>query len=354
MKWYIFRRLVWTVVATFVILTATFLLMELVPNQQIMAAEAQAVVEGQSTEQAVQAQREALGLDDPFHVRYVDFMTNIFTGEWGWSTEQNRPVKEIVFDAVPYSMMYAVPAIILSSVLGTVIGLYTAVNKNTMKDYSATFGAFFGISIPDWWFGIILLVIFGSWLGWVDIGWNHQLAQTADGHLVWYDTAGSDHPAFRQKDFSGQRPIGILSPGNLKQLILPTFVLMTGAIANVMRFARAEALEYVDSDFVKTAKAKGVSSRKIVAKHILRPASVPLITIFVGRILGIVFAGSYLIEVVFGIPGIGLASYNAIISQDTDVVLITILIPTFLVVFGNLIEDLLYAVIDPRISYGDR
>jgi peptide/nickel transport system permease protein len=354
MKWYIFRRLLWTVVASFIILTVTFLLMELVPNQQIMAAEQAALAEGQNTSAAVQAQKEALGLDDPMHVRYFDFITNIFSGNWGWSVEQNRPVKEIIFNQAPYSMMYTLPAILLSTVFGTAIGLYSAVNQNTKKDYAATFGAFFGVSIPNWWFGIILLVIFGSFLGWIDLAWDENLAQTANGNFVWYDTAPSDHPAFRNQDFSGERPIGILSPGNLKQLILPTFVLMTGTMANVMRYARAEALEYVDSEFVKTAKAKGVSSRTIVAKHIFRPASIPLITIFVGRILGLVFAGSYLIEVVFGIPGIGLVSYNAIIAQDTDVVLITILIPTFLVIFGNLVEDLLYAVLDPRISYGDR
>jgi peptide/nickel transport system permease protein len=354
MKWYIFRRLVWTVVASFIILTVTFLLMELVPNQQVEAAKAAALAEGQTTEAAAQAEREALGLDEPIYVRYVDFITNIFSGDWGWSVEQNRPVKEVVVESVPYSLMYFLPATILSSILGTVIGLYSAINQNTWKDYTATFGAFFGVSIPNWWFGIILLVIFGSWLGWVELEWTHQLAKTADGNFVWYDTAPDTHPAFRGEEFSGERPIGILSWPNIKQLILPTFVLMTGAIANVMRFARAEALEYVDSDFVKTAKAKGVSSRAIVAKHIFRPASVPLVTIFVGRLLGLVLAGSYLIEVVFGIPGIGLVSYNAIIAQDVDVVMITILLPTLLVIFGNLVEDLLYPIIDPRINYGDR
>lgn len=354
MKWYILRRLLWTGVATAIILTVTFVLMEVVPDQRLLGAQAQAVVEGADAEQAVQAQEEALGLDAPVYVRYYDFMTNIFTGDWGWSYNEQRAVREVIIDAVPYSLMYAFPAIVLSTILGTVIGLYSAVNQYTTKDYAATFGAFFGISIPDWWFGIILLVIFGSWLGWVDLEWNHRLAQSADGSLTWLETADSDHRAFHRQEFEGEQYVGVLSPANLKQLILPTFVLMTGAIASVMRYARAEALEYVDSEFVKTAKAKGVSSRAIVAKHIFRPASVPLMTIFVGRILGLVLAGSYLIEVVFGIPGIGLASFEAIISQDHDLVMITILIPTFLVIFGNLIEDIMYAVLDPRIDYGDR
>jgi peptide/nickel transport system permease protein len=178
--------------------------------------------------------------------------------------------------------------------------------------------------------------------------------KSADGAWVLLDTAGSEHPAFLREDFQGERYIGVLSPQNLKQLILPTFVVMTGAIASVMRYARAEALEYVDAEFVKTAKSKGVSNRTIVAKHILRPASIPLMTIMVGRILGLILFGSYLVEIVFGIPGIGLASLQAIIRQDTDLVAITILIPTFIAIMGNLIEDIMYAILDPRIDYGDR
>jgi peptide/nickel transport system permease protein len=341
-------------VATLVILTITFLLMNLVPNQQVMAAEFQAAQEGVSVEQAVQAARERVGIAAPIHERYVDFLTNVFEGDWGWSYEYNAPVKEVIFQQAPYSLMYGLPAILISTVIGTAIGLYSSVNQYTKKDYAATFGAFFGISIPNFWFGIVLLVIFGSFLGWVPIGFNAKMAQDAAGNLVWLQEATSAHPAFIGQTFEGTRQVGILSPGNLTQLILPTFVVMTGAIASVMRFARAEALEYVDAEFVKTAKAKGVSSRSIVLKHIFRPAAIPLTTILVGRILGLVLFGSYVTEVVFGIPGIGLASFNAIITQDTNLVLITVLIPTFLVIVGNLVEDLLYVVLDPRIDYGDR
>lgn len=354
MKWYIIRRLLWAAVATFIILTITFILMDIVPDQRLMQVEVQALLEGENPEEAVKAAEERRGLDRPAHERYVDYMVNMVQGDWGWSKEEQRPVREVIISKAPYSLMYAAPAIILSTLLGTIIGLYSAVNQHTKRDYAATFGAFFGISIPDWWFGIILLVIFGTGLGWIDVGWNHYLSQTANGNWVWLDTAGSDHPAFAGVDFEGQRRIGILSPANLKQLILPTFVLMTGAIASVMRFSRAEALEYIDADFVKTAKSKGVSGRTIVVKHIFRPASIPLMTIFVGRLLGLVLAGSFLIEIVFGIPGIGLAGYRALIAQDHDLVMITILIPTFLAVFGNLVEDLMYVVLDPRIGYGDR
>ena len=354
MKWYIIRRLLWTGFASVVILTIAFVLLDQMPNQQLQQAEFQAAMNGVDVETAVQAERERLGLDRPFHERYIDFMTNIVQGDWGWSYEYDQTVVEVIRERAPYSLLYGVPAILLSSVIGTVIGLYSAVNQYTKKDYAATFVAFFGVSIPNFWFGIVLLVVFGSWLGWIPIGWNDALPKAADGSWTLLETAGDSHPAFIRQEFEGERYVGILSPANLKQLILPTFVLMTGAIANVMRYARAEALEYVDAEFVKTAKSKGVSSRRIVAKHIFRPASIPLMTILVGRILGLVLFGSYLIEVVFGIPGIGEASYEAIISQDTDLVAITILIPTFLAIFGNLIEDIMYAILDPRIDFGDR
>lgn len=354
MKWYIVRRTLWAGFASMIILTITFVLMDQVPNQQLMEAEAQAALSGTDAETAVRAERERLGLDRPFHERYIDFVTNVVQGDWGWSYEYDQPVVDVIFERAPYSLLYGVPAILLSTIIGTAIGLYSAVNQYTKTDYAATFAAFFGVSIPNFWFGIVLLVVFGSWLGWVDIGWNHQLPKAADGSWTLLETAGDGHPAFIRQEFDGERYVGVLSPANLKQLVLPTFVLMTGTTASVMRYARAEALEYVDAEFVKTAKSKGVSSRRIVAKHIFRPASVPLMTILVGRILGLVLFGSYLIEVVFGIPGIGEASYEAIVSQDTDLVAITILLPTFLAVFGNLIEDVTYAILDPRIDFGDR
>jgi len=353
MIWYILRRAVWTVFATFIILSFTFVLMDMLPNNQIRQAGLQAAIDGQNPEIAKEAARERLGLDRPFHVRYWDFMTAVFEGDWGWSTEYEKPVKDVIFNRLPYSAMFAVPAIVLSTILGTAIGLYSAVNQHTKKDYAATFFAFFGVSIPNFWFGIVLLVIFGTFLGWVDIGFNEHLAKSASGDFVWLQEPKQGHPAF----IGSKKPteyVGILSPANLKQLILPVFVLMTGGMASVMRYSRAEALEYVEADFIKTAKSKGVSNRRIVAQHIFRPASVPLMTIFVGRLLGLLFAGALTLELVFSIPGIGLAAYEAIVSQDTDLVAMTILIPTVIVIFGNLLEDIAYAALDPRIDYGDR
>lgn len=332
MKWYILKRLVWAGVATMLVLTITFVLMYLTPNTRLMELQFQAAQGGGDPEQARAAAEALRGLDRPFHVQYLDFMQNMLSLNWGWSTTRSEPVVDALVTAIPYSMMYGVPAVLLSTVLGIAIGLYSATNQYTRGDYIGTFIAFFGISIPNFWFAIILLVIFGGWLGWVDLLFNTQ-APKVNGE--WALSA-------------------ILSWPNIKQLILPMFVLMTGSIASIMRYSRAEALEYVEADFVKTAKSKGVSERSILTKHIFRPASIPIATILVGDILGIVFVGSYLIEVVFGIPGLGLLSYNAIVNQDTALVFGTVFIPVFIAIVGNLAQDIAYVILDPRIEYGDR
>lgn len=353
MKRYIAQRLGWTALATFIILTITFVLMDIVPDQRVLEAQNQAIQQGVSLEEAATAERERLGLDRPLHERYFDYLVNFVQFNWGWSDVYTQPVVDVIAERIPYSLMYAAPAIIISTIVGTVLGLYSAINQHTSKDYAATFFAFFGISIPNWWFGLLLLIIFGTFLGWIDLAWNAAIVKDSSGSWTLLSQAGESHPAFFTESFDGKRYVGVLSPTNLKQLILPTLVLTTTSIATVMRFARAEALEYIDADFVKTARSKGIPTRTIVAKHIFRPAAVPLMTIYVGRILGLVLAGSFLIEIVFGIPGIGEASLTAITNQDHDLVLFTILVPTFLAIFGNLVEDIMYAVLDPRIEVGN-
>ena len=148
--------------------------------------------------------------------------------------------------------------------------------------------------------------------------------------------------------------VGFFTFEMARQLVLPVFVLTTGTIAGIMRYSRAEALEYVQAEFVKTARAKGASGQRVLYRHILRPAAVPLMTILIADLLGIFLAASYLVEVVFGIPGLGQLSFLALIAQDTSVVLGTTLIFTFIAVIGNLLQDIAYTILDPRIDYGDR
>jgi peptide/nickel transport system permease protein len=241
---------------------------------------------------------------------------------WGWSESRSQRVTTAIAEAIPYTAIYSVPTTILSILLGLSIGLYSATHQYTKTDYAATFVGFFGYAIPNFWFAIVLLLVFGVNLGWVPVVFD------------------ADAP--------------LLSGRMARQLILPVFVLVTGTIAGTMRYSRAEALEYVQAEFVKTARAKGASELRVLARHVLRPAAVPLVTILVGDILTIFLAASYLVEVVFGIPGLGQLSFEAIVAQDTALVLGTTLIFTFVAILGNLLQDIAYTVLDPRIDYGDR
>jgi peptide/nickel transport system permease protein len=322
MRWYVVRRVLWSVVATFLILSITWGLLAITPNPAAEQLQFQAAASGGSAEAAEEAFETRRGLDRSPWVRYREYMLNMATLNWGWSQSRSQPVVDANAAPLPYTAIYSVPTTILSILLGLSIGLYSATNQYTKTDYAATFVAFFGYAIPNFWFAIILLLVFGVQLGWFPVVFD------------------SDLPLF--------------SVGMARQLVLPVIVLVTGTIAGIMRYSRAEALEYVESEFVKTAKAKGASEFRILTRHILRPAAVPLMTILVGDILGIFLAASYLVEVVFGIPGLGQLSYNAILAQDTSLVLGTTLIFTFVSVIGNLLQDVAYTILDPRIEYGDR
>jgi peptide/nickel transport system permease protein len=322
MRWYVTRRLLWTVFATFVILSATWGLLAVTPNQSVAQLQFQTASAGGSAEEAAEAFREARGLNRPLHERYLDYMGNMLSLNWGWSESRSQPVTTAIVEAIPYTAVYSVPTTILSVLLGLSIGLYSATHQYTKTDYAATFLGFFGYAIPNFWFAIVLLLLFGVQLGWVPVVFD------ADAPFV--------------------------SATMARQLVLPVFVLVTGTIAGTMRYSRAEALEYVQAEFVKTARAKGAGELRVLSRHILRPAAVPLVTILIGDILTIFLAASYLVEVVFGIPGLGQLSFEAIIAQDTALVLGTTLVFTFIAILGNLLQDIAYTVLDPRIDYGDR
>ncbi|MDY6818665.1 MAG: ABC transporter permease [Halobacteriales archaeon] len=334
MRWYVVRRLMWTVFATWLALTITFGLLTASPNTGEMQAAFQAAAQGQDAEAAKKAYRKARGLDEPVWQRYVDYIVNMATLNWGWSTTRSQPVIDAITDAWPYSAQYIIPSTAIAILAGYGIGLYSAMNQYTVTDYIGTFIAFFGISIPNFWFAIMLILIGGVWL--------------QDQTLFGISLATIAPPTYYRTD------VPLLSIRNLHQIILPVIVVSTASVAGQMRYSRAQALEYVNAEFVKTARAKGASDWRVLTRHILRVALVPLATILVADVLAIMFAGAVIAEVIFQIPGIGLLGYKAIIQQDTPLVLATTLIPVFIAIFGNLLQDLAYVWLDPRIDYGDR
>lgn len=334
MRWYVARRLAWTVFATWLALTITFGLLTLSPNTGEMQAAFQAAAQGSDAEAAEQAYRRMRGLNRPVHERYMDFVVNMFTLNWGWSTTRSEPVMDAIGSAWPYSVQYIIPSTIIAILLGYGIGLYSALHQYTLTDYVGTFVAFFGISIPNFWFAIMLILVAGVWLQ-EQVLFGVSLAPIAPP--TFYDSS-----------------VPLFSLENLHQLILPIIVVSTASVAGQMRYSRAQALEYVNAEFVKAARAKGAGEWRVLTRHILRVALVPLATILVADVLAILFAGAFITEFVFQIPGLGLLGYKAIVNNDTALVMATTLIPVFIAIFGNLAQDLAYVWLDPRIDYGDR
>ena len=336
MRWYVARRLLWTVFATFVVLSGYFVLLQVAPGDGRAAFAFAAATEGGNVTQAQQTFEQIRGFQGSLFEQYVRYMGNYLTGDWGWSFTRNQPVTEAILEAYPYSIQYGIPAGIIAIVVGYGIGLYSATHQYTPTDYFGTFVAFFGISIPNFWFGIMLILL---------------LAVTAP-EVTLFGVKLLPLPSFYQTGVVQEH--GWVSWQNARQLIMPVAVLTTGAFAGNMRYSRAEALEYVHAEFVKTARAKGAGSWQVLLRHILRPAAVPLMTIFIADLLGLLLAASFLVEFVFQIPGLGLLGYNAIVNQDTPLVMGTTLIPVLLLLLGNLLQDIAYTVLDPRIDYGDR
>ena len=319
---YVALRVLWAVAVSFVIVTITFLLMAAAPNPAIQEAATQAALEGGDPQQAVERERALRGLDEPLHVRYVDFIRSVYTLEWGWSDQRSQPVTEALGEAIFYTAQYSIPWTILTVLIGPLVGVYSAANMYSWRDHAATAFAFFGYAIPNFFFGIVLLLLFGVHLEWIPVVYRTDVAT--------------------------------FSLANVRQLALPVFVLVTGSIGALMRVSRNESAEFRTAAFMKTAKAKGVSPFRAYAYHVMRPTLVPLSTTLVSQLLAVFLGSSLLVEVVFGIPGLGRLTFNALVAQDTNLVLGTTLAFTFVAVIGNLLEDLAFTLLDPRISYDDR
>lgn len=339
MRWYVVRRVLFAVFATYIALSVTFGLLTISPNtsmmQEVMSC---GMASGGNTQECRETLRAQYNLDDPLHERYMKYVVNMFTLKWGWSSLRQQPVTTAIAEAWPMSAQYGIPSVLIAMLMGYGIGLYSAINQYTKTDYLGAFIAFFGISIPNFWFAIVLILVTGVWF--------------RSASLFGISLEPLALPVYYNSTVVNQQ--GYFSLANARQLILPTIVLSTGAVAGQMRYSRAQALEHVNAEFVKVAKAKGAGEYRLLLRHIFRVALVPLSTYLVGQFLFLLWTGSIIIETIFQIPGIGLLAFKAITNQDTSLVMATTLIPVFLAIFGNLLQDLAYVVFDPRIDYGDR
>jgi len=316
---YIIRRLIYAFLIAFGVVTITFILLRIGPSSPADKYLANISARTQNPARVIEAVEARYGLDKPVIQQYFDYLVNLARGDWGWSFSTSLPVIELIRRHWIYSFQLILLSMLFASSLGILIGIYSAVKQYTRTDYIATFFSFIGISIPNFWLGIMLILVFSVQLGWFK---------------TYYDTG-----------------LPMFSLANLKALILPVITLGTGMMAGYTRYARSSTLDNLRKDFVKTARAKGLPERVVIGKHVFRNAILPIITIIMFDLAGVVFGGAYLTEIIFGIPGLGRVSFNAIFANDYPVVITITLIGAMVVLLTNLTTDIVYTWLDPRIRY---
>ncbi|MBA7483284.1 Glutathione transport system permease protein GsiC [subsurface metagenome] len=316
---YIIKRLLYAMFIAWAVLTITFILLRVGPTSPADKYMANLAIQGQDTAQVVAAIEARYGVDRPIYEQYITYVVNLGRGDWGWSLSTSMPVMDLIKTHWIYSFQLIFLSSIFAAIIGILIGIYSAVRQYSKTDYAATFFSFIGISIPNFWLGVMLILLFSVKLG---------LFKT------FYDTG-----------------IPLLSLANLKQLILPVITLGTGMLAGYTRYTRSAMLDNLRKEFVRTARAKGLPERTVIGKHVFRNAILPLVTIIMFDLGSIVFGGAYLTEIVFGIPGLGQISFNAIFADDYAVVVAVTVISAFLILMINLVTDITYTYLDPRIRY---
>jgi len=319
MRSYIIKRLLYSVIIAWGILTITFILLRVGPSSPVDRYILNIAARGQDVDSVRQAIEARYGLDKPIIEQYLLYMGNLLQGKWGWSFSASQTVMDLIGSHWIYSFQLVLLSSIFAIIVGVGLGMLSAVKQNTKIDYAASIFSFIGISIPGFWLGLMLILVFAVYLG---------------VFKTYYDTS---YP--------------IWSLENLRQLIMPVLTLGIGSLAGYVRYTRSAMLDNLRKEFVTTARAKGLSERTVIGKHVLRNAVLPLVTIIMFDLGSIVFGGAYLTEIVFGIPGLGQVSFNAIFANDYAVVIAVTLIGTFLVLFINLVTDLIYTYLDPRIRY---
>ena len=313
MKRLLVRRLIAYVPVMFFVTIIVFSLTLLLPGDPAM------ILMGEEVDpEQLEMFRRQLGFDRPIPVQYADWLVGVFTGDWGRSLRTREKILVELGDRLPVSLELGILGFMLSLVIAIPLGIYTAARPNTKGDTAGTLFAIWGVATPDFWLSIMLIYLFAVILGWLPAG----------GWVDLFEDPG----------------------GNLKRIILPVFVLGFEQTASIMRQTRSSMLEVLRQDYVRTAHAKGLSESMVLKRHALRNALVPVITIL-GLRVAIIFGRTTIIETIFGLPGIGRFAVTGVLMQDLPVVQGVLLLSGTMVVSANLLTDVLYGYLDPRIRY---
>lgn len=270
------------------------------------------------TAQDIERVKHEFGLDQPVYVQYAKWAFGLLTGHWGYSFFGGRPVGIIVLERLPATLELMGSSLVLALVLGVGSGILAAVRRNTIIDYATATAAMLALSLPTFWFGLLGIYVFAQTLGWLPAG---GIASTGGGGIV----------------------------DRLQHLLLPMLVLAFVLVAQWSRYTRSAMLEILTQDFMRTARAKGLGPVRVLLGHGLRAALVPLVTL-AGLQLPLLVGGALVTETVFSWPGMGLLFVNALGMRDYPVLMAILMVGALVVVLGNLLADILVALIDPRIK----
>jgi peptide/nickel transport system permease protein len=268
--------------------------------------------------------RQALGLNDPLYVQYFKWIGQVAKGNFGYTLQRNHSISGLILERLPNTVILTLSAFVMSFVVGIPLGVIGAVKKNTRTDYGITLMSLVGVAIPSFFFGLLVIYVFALMLGIFPSGGMVNIRAGYTGFAYYTDI--------------------------LHHLVLPAVVLSLGNIASVSRFTRSNMLDILKEDYIRTAKAKGLRNKAVIYRHALRNALIPVVTIF-GLSIPFLFSGAYITESIFNWPGMGQLGIRAIQDREYGIIMALNLITATLVLTGNLISDILYAIVDPRIRH---
>ncbi|WP_333871556.1 ABC transporter permease [Desulforamulus putei] len=330
---YIVKRLLLLIPVLFGISLFVFLVLHL------FTADPAAMMLGQhATAEQVAALREELGFNKPLYAQFGIFLSQIVQGDFGRSLMTRAPVTDELLTRFPATVELAVAAMLIATVVGVTIGVISAVKQYSIFDYLSMVGALLGVSMPIFWLGLMLIILFSVTMGWLPVSGRIAVGMepTAITHFYLLDSLLTGNwEAFKSA---------------LSHLILPAVALASYSMAIIARMTRSTMLEVIRQDYIRTARSKGLAESVVVFKHALRNALIPVTTV-IGLQMGSLLGGAVLTETVFSWPGIGSFIVNAILAGDFPVVQGGVIMVATIFVVVNLIVDILYAYLDPRIKY---
>jgi len=317
MSAFLIRRTIHSLIVLFVMSVVIYGLIGLMPGDPV---DLMISADPDITSEDAARLRAIYGLDQPLWSRYANWLGAALTGDFGYSRLYAQPVWQAIAPALSNTLVLLISSLALALAIALPAGIFAATRPYSLADYGINLAAFAGISMPPFWLGILLILVFAVTLGWLPAGGT---AESAGASGLW---------------------------AHLQFLVLPVASLTIAGIGGHTRYMRASMIETLRQDYIRTARAKGLSESRVVLGHALRNAMIPVVTV-IALDLGVLFSGALITETVFAYPGMGKLIFDAIMGNDYNLALVGLLMATALTLIGNLLADVAYAGLDPRISY---